>query len=42
MLTRRSFQLKAMAGSAGLGLFNLPVAAGEDVTGGFKAGDRKG
>src|SRR5215469_13746457 len=39
MMTRRSFLIKSLAGSAGLGLFNLPVSAGENVTEAFKAGE---
>lgn len=40
-MTRRTFLLKSAAGSAGLGLLNLPVAAGENETGGFNAAELK-
>lgn len=39
MMTRRSFLLNSLVGSAGLGLFDLPVATAEIETGGFKAAE---
>ncbi|MGO8699103.1 MAG: serine hydrolase domain-containing protein [Limisphaerales bacterium] len=38
-MTRRSFLLQSLVGSAGLGLFHLPVATGENATEGFKAAE---
>lgn len=38
-MNRRSFLLTSLAGAAGLGLFNLPLASGENETEGFKADD---
>lgn len=38
-MTRRSFLLQSLVGSAGLGLFNLPVATGENATEGLKTAE---